>query len=122
MREIDAINDRLQKGDERFAEVTEALSRITTHLRSQDATMANVVDKLDKVVEGTDSIVTMWNGGVTAVRLFCRLAEAWKFMFRQVVVQVGAPGIVLYSIWHYAHYHTFPIWICDVYKLLVATL
>jgi hypothetical protein len=103
MSEFDAIKERLNKGDERFAQVTEALSRITTHLQSQDETMADVVGKLEKVVEGTDSIMGMWNGGVTTVRFFCRLAEAWRFLLRQVAIPVAMPSIGLYAIWHYAN-------------------
>lgn len=122
MSEIDVIKERLQRGDERFNEVTDALSRITTHLQSQDATMAGLESKIDKVIQGTEDVVSMWNGGVTAVRLFCRLAEAWKFLLRQVAVPVGLPAIGSYAIWYYAHFQRFPSWISDVYKLMLAVL
>lgn len=122
MSEIDVINERLKRGDERFAEVTEALSRITTHLQQQDATMADMGGKLDKVIQGTEDVVSMWNGGVKAARFFCRLAEAWRFLIRQVVIPVALPGVGLYAVWYYAHYGRFPTWISDVYKLLVGML
>ena len=122
MSEIDVINERLRRGDERFAEVTDALSRITTHLQQQDAAMACLDTKIDKVIKGTEDVVSMWNGGVKAARFFCRLAEAWRFLIRQVAIPVVLPGVGFYALWYYAHYGRFPMWISDVYKLLVAML
>ncbi|WCM21344.1 hypothetical protein NDK50_07825 [Paraburkholderia bryophila] len=125
MSEIEVINQRLQKGDERFAEVTDALSRITTHLQSQDATMASLAGKLDKVVDGTDSIVGMWNGGVKTVRFFCRAAEAWTFMLKKVLFPFGSFALVmtiLFSAWSYVEYGRFPEWVSAVFKLILAVL
>jgi hypothetical protein len=125
MSEIDMINDRLNKGEEKFAEVANALSRITSHLQSQDATMADMASKLDKVVTGTDSIVTMWSGGVKAARFFCRLAEAWTFLLKKVFFPIGTFGIVLLILvaaFYYHEYGRFPVWITDAFKLLIAIL
>jgi hypothetical protein len=122
MSEIDAINERLRRGEERFSELTDALSRITTHLQSQDQTMADVVGKLDKVVKGTDSIVVMWNGGVQAVQLFCRLADAWRFLMKQVFLPFGLPVMGLYGLWYYTEFHRFPPWLADAFKFLMAVL
>ncbi len=119
------INDRLNKGEEKFAEVANALSRITSHLQSQDATMADMASKLDKVVTGTDSIVTMWSGGVKAARFFCRLAEAWTFLLKKVFFPIGTFGIVLLILvaaFYYHEYGRFPVWITDAFKLLIAIL
>jgi hypothetical protein len=122
MSEIDVINERLRRGDERFDEVTDALSRITAHLQSQDATMAEMGGKLDKVIQGTDDVVSMWNGGVKAVRFFCRMAEAWRFMLKQIFLPIGLPALALYGLWYYTEYHRFPAWLADGYKLLTAML
>jgi hypothetical protein len=125
MNEIETIKDRLNQGDQRFAEVAHALSGITAHLQSQDATMAEVAGKLDKVVDGTDSIVGMWNGGVKTVRFFCRLAEMWTFMLRKVLFPFGSFALVmtiLFSAWYYTEYGHFPAWVSAVFKLILAVL
>lgn len=122
MSEFDVINERLQRGDERFAEVTEALSRITTHLQSQDATMADVVDKLDKVANGTDAMITMWNGGVKTVRFFCRLAEAWTFLLRKVFIPVVLPLAGLWTLIRIVHHEALPEWVNAGIKLILAVL
>ncbi|WP_234775158.1 hypothetical protein [Paraburkholderia tropica] len=122
MSEIDVINERLERGDQRFDEVTDALSKITTHLQRQDETMAGLADKLDKVVQGTEDVVSMWNGGVKAVRFFCRMAEAWRFLLKQVFLPIGLPGLALYGLWYYTEFHRFPSWLADGYKLLTAML
>ena len=122
MSEIDVINDRLKRGDERFAEVADALSRITTHLQSQDATMASLAGKLDKVVDGTDSIVGMWNGGVKTVRFFCRLAESWTFLLRKVFIPVVLPIAGLLTLIRIAHHESLPNWANAGIKLILAVL
>jgi hypothetical protein len=132
MSEIDAINqrlngtdERLNKGEARFTEIADALSKITVHLQSQDATLAQMAGKLDTVVTGTDSIVTMWSGGVRAARFFCRLAEAWTFLLKKVFFPIGTFGIVLLILvaaFYYHEYGRFPVWITDAFKLLIAIL
>ncbi len=125
MNEIEVINERLKRGDERFDEVTEALSRITIHLQSQDATMAGMAAKLDKVVQGTDDVVSMWNGGVKAVRFFCRMAEAWTFLLKRVLFPIGTFSVIVLLLIAFISYRTeghFPAWLADAFKLALAVL
>jgi hypothetical protein len=122
MSEIEMINERLNKGEEKFAEVAAALSRITGHLQSQDATMAELAGKLDKVVDGTDSIVGMWNGGVKTVRFFCRLAESWTFLLRKVFIPVVLPLAGLWTLIRIAHHDALPDWMTAAIKLILAIL
>lgn len=122
MSEIDVIKERLERGDQRFAEVTEALSRITTHLQNQDTKMDCMEKKIDKVVQGTEDVVSMWSGGVKAVRFFCRLAEAWKFVLKQVFLPIGLPALALYGLWYYTEFHRFPAWLADCFKFLMAVV
>ncbi|MFM0503983.1 hypothetical protein [Paraburkholderia caffeinilytica] len=122
MSEIDVINERLQKGDERFAQVTEALSKITVHLQSQDATMADLTGKIDKVVKGTEDVVSMWNGGVKTVRFFCRLAESWTFLLRKVFIPVVLPLAGLWTLARIVRHEELPEWVSAGIKLLMAVL
>ena len=73
--------------------------------------MTCVHDKIDKVAKGTEDIVGMWNGGVKAVRFFCRLAEAWRFLMRQVLYQFGLPIVLIYGIWYLHDHDQLPTWI-----------
>jgi hypothetical protein len=125
MSEIDEINERLERGDQRFTEVAEALSRITTHLQQQDATMADMGGKLDKVMQSTDDVVSMWNGGVKAVRFFCRLAEAWTFLLKKVLFPIGTFAVIVLLLIAFISYHEqghFPVWLADAFKLVLAVL
>lgn len=122
MSEIEVINERLNRGEEKFSEVALALDGIKIHLQSQDAAMSSLSAKIDKTVTGTESIVEMWNGGVTAVRFFCRLAEAWKFMLKQVFGPIGIPVMLLYGFWYYTEFHKFPDWLNAAFKLFMAVI
>ncbi|PVX61222.1 hypothetical protein [Paraburkholderia unamae] len=125
MSEIDVINERLQRGDERFAEIANALSGITAHLKQQDETMVGIVGKLDKVAQGTEDVVSMWNGGVKAVRFFCRMAEAWTFLLRKVLVPAASfliAVLVLIALISYHEQGHFPTWLADTLKLVLAVL
>ena len=132
MSEFDVINERLngnderlKRGDERFAEVAEALSSITTHLKQQDAALAQMGAKLDAVVKGTEDVVSMWSGGVAAVRFFCRCAEAWTFLLKKVLFPVGTFVVIvlfLIAIISYREHGQFPSWLADALKLVLAVL
>jgi hypothetical protein len=129
MTDIDAINQRLDgtdqrlnKGEARFTEIADALTRITAHLQSQDATLAQVSVKLDTVVDGTESIVGMWNGGVKTVRFFCRLAESWTFLLRKVFIPVVLPLSGLWALIRIVNHESLPDWVSAAIKLIVAWL
>lgn len=129
MSDMDAINERLNGTDERlnrgeakFTEIAEALSKITIHLQSQDATLAQVSGKLDTVVNGTDSIVGMWNGGVKTVRFFCRLAESWTFLLRKVFIPVVLPLAGIWALMRIVNHEALPDWVSAAIKLIMAWL
>lgn len=119
---LDRSDDRLERGDERFAEIAVALSGITTHLKQQDATMAELAGKLDKVVDGTDSIVGMWNGGVKTVRFFCRLAESWTFLLKKVFLPVVLPLAGIWALVRIVNHESLPDWVNAFIKLVLAIL
>lgn len=117
MSENDAINERLNGADERlnrgeakFAEVTDALSRITDHLQSQDETMAELGAKIDAQGKSTAAIVDMWDGGVNATRFFCRLARGWEWMVKQIFSKRFVALVIGYVVVHYLLFHSLPDW------------
>ena len=122
MTEIDAIHARLSRGEARFSEIADALSKITTHLQGQDATLAQVSGKLDTVVNGTENIVGMWNGGVKTVRFFCRLAESWTFLLKKVFIPVVLPVGAMWTVFRVVNHETLPDWIAAIIKLILAVL
>ena len=115
---INAINDRLQKGDERFQILNDVLQEIKAHLKRQDKALSEVNDKLDKVAKGTEDVVAMWNGGVKAVRFFCRLAEAWRFIIRQMALPIGAFFFLVYGLVYLFSNGHFPLWFGELIKLI----
>ena len=120
------MEERLKAGDRRFSRLEARIDRSDTevrgHLQQQDEKIEAVMSVVARIDKNTSSIIETWNEGAKAVRFFCRVADAWRFLLRQVAVPVVLPGIGLYALWHYAHYHAFPVWVSDVYKLLVAML
>ncbi|WP_147297859.1 hypothetical protein [Trinickia dinghuensis] len=118
------MEERLKAGDKRFSRLEARIDKsdreVRGHLQKQDDKIDVIVTALTRIDANTSSIVDTWNEGAKAVRFFCRLADAWRFLVRQVAIPVALPGVALYALWHYAHYHAFPTWISDVYKLLVA--
>ncbi|QTD88726.1 hypothetical protein [Burkholderia anthina] len=127
------VEERLRAGDRRFSKLEQRLDKsdrdVREHLQKQDGQIADIAAVVSEtatavalIQQNTQSIIETWNEGARAVRFFCRLAQGWRFLLRQVLIPVGLPGIGVYAVWHYAHFHTFPNWISDVYKLLVAML
>ncbi|EPS1221712.1 hypothetical protein ACVBR5_000943 [Burkholderia cenocepacia] len=128
-----STEERFKAGERRFSRLEQRLDKsdrdVREHLQKQDGQIADIAMVVSETAaavalirENTQSIIETWNEGARAVRFFCRLAQGWRFLLRQVLIPVGLPAIGVYALWHYAHYHTFPNWISDVYKLLVAML
>jgi hypothetical protein len=120
------MEERLKAGDRRFSRLEALIDKrdreVREHLQQQDTQIADLASLMAEVRGDTRAIIETWNEGAKAVRFFCRLAQAWRFLVRQVAIPVVLPGIGLYALWHYAHYHVFPVWLSDVYKLLLAIL
>jgi hypothetical protein len=121
-----SMEERLRAGDKRFSRLEARIDKsdreVREHLQQQDTQIADLVALMADVRNDTRAIIETWNEGAKAVRFFCRIAEAWRFLLRQVAIPVVLPGVGLYALWHYAHYHAFPVWLSDVYKLLLAIL
>lgn len=121
-----SMEERLKAGERRFSRLEARIDRsdleTRQHLREQDAKIDALVRVVGRVDENTSSMVATWNDGARAVRFFCRLAQGWRFLLRQVAIPVVLPGVGAYAVWHYAHFHAFPNWVSDVYKLLIAML
>lgn len=121
-----STEERLKAGERRFSRLEQRLDRsddeVKQHLRQQDDKIEAIAIAVARIDANTSSIIETWNEGAKAVRFFCRVADAWRFLLRQVAIPVVLPGVGLYALWHYAHYHAFPVWLSDVYKLLLAIL
>lgn len=73
-----------------------------------------------KIATDIASILSAWNDGVAAKRFFCRVAEAWRFLLKQVLFPFGIPFVSLYGFWYYTEYKTFPSWLNAAFKLFMA--
>ncbi|WP_156884063.1 hypothetical protein [Paraburkholderia sp. SOS3] len=65
-------------------------------------------------------IVETWDEGTRAVRFFCRIAQGWRFVLRQVLFPVVIPCFALYAVLFYAVHGHFPLWLADTVKLILA--
>lgn len=91
---------------------------VVERLNAQDAAIQENTTVTKQVAADTAFMREAWKDGIATVRFFCRLAAAWRFILRQVVVPVGLPGVFLYALWYYAHYNAVPGWIGETYKLI----
>jgi hypothetical protein len=64
----------------------------------------------------------MWSGGVKAVQLFCRAADAWRFVMREVVRPFGLPVAAVYGIWYVREYGHVPVWLIAAFKFVEGML
>lgn len=91
---------------------------VVERLNAQDAAIQENTTVTKQVAADTAFMREAWKDGIATVRFFCRLAAAWRFLLRQVVVPVGLPGAFIYALWYYAHYGTVPGVVSDMYKLI----
>lgn len=122
MNDISEIKKRLGEGDRRFTDVAGALADLKAHLQRQDSAMACLESKVDKVSQGTEDIVAMWSGGVKAARFFCRAADAWRFVMREVVRPFALPVAGVYGIWYVHEYGHVPVWLIAALKFVERAL
>lgn len=95
---------------------------VVERLNAQDAAIQENTTLTKSIAADTAFMREAWKDGIATVRFFCRLAAAWRFLLRQVVVPVGLPGVFIYALWYYAHYGMVPQWIGEMYKLIKVLL
>ncbi len=93
---------------------------VVARLDKQDDAIAGNTKITEQVAEDTAFIRAAWAEGITAVRFFCRLAAAWRFLMKQVLIPMGLPALGLYGFWYYTEFHHFPPWLSDCFKFLMA--
>lgn len=91
---------------------------VVDRLNAQDEAIKENTAVTKQVAADTAFMRDAWKDGIATVRFFCRLAAAWRFMLRQIVVPVGLPAVFLYALWYYAHYGAVPGAVADFYKLI----
>lgn len=123
------MEKRFQAGERRFSRLEQRLNQISqeaketkAHLQKQDVSIAEVATAVRDIQKNTQSMVDTWQDGTHAVKFFCRLAQAWRFVLRQVFLPLGLPGIAIYGVWYYTEFHRYPTWMADTFKFLMAVL
>ncbi|MFM0022206.1 hypothetical protein [Paraburkholderia azotifigens] len=95
---------------------------VVLRLSAQDVAIAENTELTKAVAEDTAFIRAAWAEGIVAVRFFCRIAAAWRFLLKQVFLPIGFPVIGLYGLWYYTQFHRFPVWLADFFKFLMAVI
>lgn len=95
---------------------------VVERLNAQDVAIAENTALTKSVSEDTAFMRAAWADGIATVRFFCRLAAAWRFLLRQVVIPVGIPGLFIYALVYYANHKEFPGWVEASYKVLKVLL
>ncbi|WP_338509204.1 hypothetical protein [Burkholderia gladioli] len=105
--------------DQMEAQVRSHLERQDAHLRQQDEHLRSQDGKLDTVVANTQSMVETWQGGQKVMRTLCRMADAWRFLMRNVVAQVGSAALVGVVVYRYLHHQPVPDWAHAAFTFLL---
>lgn len=112
--------------DDQFRKsVTQQFAAMNLRQSAQDVEIANVKVSVaentsitKQIAEDTKAMREAWADGVAMKRFFCRLAQAWEFMLKKVMVPVlitAAMYILFRTIfWHDA----VPAWFASAVKLL----
>ena len=79
-------------------------------------------DATRQIANDTAFIRAAWADGVSTIRFFCRLAAAWRFLLRSVVVPVLLPASVFWAFLRIVHHESLPDWVSACVKLIVAWL
>ncbi|MFX1675225.1 hypothetical protein PWR63_23745 [Paraburkholderia sp. A2WS-5] len=98
---------------QRFEAQDAAIAENTALTRKTDETVT-------RVAEDTSFMREAWKDGIATVRFFCRLAQAWRFLLRQVAIPVVIPLFAAYAGLYYAAHGHFPPWLADTVKLILA--
>jgi hypothetical protein len=102
-----------------FVEIREQFSAMNTRLSNQDVAIARNTELTQQVSEETKSVREFMKDGAGAAKFFCRIAKAWRFIWRWVVIPIGGAVVLLYAIFYYAVHGTFPPWVIAVAKIFV---
>jgi len=115
--------ESLTTDDKRWKDVANQFAAVNLRLSSQDVVINGQGTKIDalttvieKISEDTGAMRAAWNEGVATKRFFCRLAEAWKFLYRQMFIPLVVPGVFIYAAGFYAVNGRFPLWVIAVFK------
>ncbi|WP_322055616.1 hypothetical protein [Burkholderia cenocepacia] len=124
------VEERFRAGERRFSKlerrIDESDEQVRAHLQLQDEHLQRQDEKIDSIVAAvstiqtnTQSMVDTWEGGARVVRSLCRLADAWRFLVRNVAgptIAFGTAGVIVFR---YLRHEPIPDWASAVVKLLL---
>lgn len=91
---------------------------INTRMNNQDAAIAQNTALTSTVANETKSVREFMKDGANAAKFFCRMAAAWRFLWKYVVVLTCMPVAILYAAGYYHAHGTFPTWVVAIAKAL----
>lgn len=93
-------------------------SDINTRLNTQDAAIAQNTAVTITLANETKSVREFMSDGASAARFFCRLAAAWRFVWKWIVIPFCVPLALIYSAGYYKVHDTFPTWVLAIARSL----
>lgn len=96
-------DEALIQGAQQFTLIATALDEIKTHLKKQDADIANTN-------AGVSGITEMWESGIKGVKFACRVVKAWDWLVAQTLSKRGIALIGLFLIIYRVVTDHFPAW------------
>ncbi|WP_322090023.1 hypothetical protein [Burkholderia cenocepacia] len=131
------VEERFRAGEKRFSRLERRIDasdeQVKAHLQQQDVHLQQQDEKIDTLVAemadlradtksiqaNTQSMVDTWEGGARVVRALCRLADAWRFLVRNVAGPTIAGAAIGVIIFRYLRHEPIPDWASAVVKFLL---
>jgi len=117
------VEERLRAGDRRFSKLEQRIdasdAAVKAHLQRQDEKIDAIVASVSLIQTNTQSMVDTWEGGARVVRALCRLADAWRFLVRNVAGPTIAGAAIGVIVFRYLRHEPIPDWASAVVKLLL---
>lgn len=121
----DSEIESLTTEDKRWSDVAKQFAAMNLRQSNQDVEIANLKVSMTEntsitrqIAEDTKAMREAWADGVAMKRFFCRLAQAWEFMLKKVMV----PGLItaaMYIVFRAIFWHdAVPTWFSAAVKLL----
>lgn len=114
------VENQFQAFGIRLSNQDVAIAAVKTDIADVKSEVSQNTKLTQQIATDTGAILAAWNDGVAAKRFFCRMAEAWRFLLKQVMLPFGVPILALYGFWYYTTYKEFPGWISAVFKVFMA--
>jgi len=118
MRRFDEITVR---SDAQHHQNLERFERLDSRLTAQDGVLDRIAQLAQKTSDDTASLVATWKGGRSAIGFMCKLAAAFRFTWKMLVLPLVLMVMLAYAFNFYHRFGDFPGWFKTIVSMFYLT-